>query len=90
MAIYLESFSSMVHFFNHVKELEQVITVPNAKAKIEADFFLQWLEIYGYTQFEMRRKLVCKLFFHLKLWHDKIFNRHIPAINHPVELDFQK
>ena len=53
-------------------------------SKLGADLFLQWFEIYGYTQFEMRRTLVCKFFFTLKLWPDKVFNRHVPTINHPV------
>ena len=61
MATYLESLSSMVHyFFNHEKELERS---QNGKSKLGADFFLQWLEIYGYTQFEMRRTLVYKFSF---------------------------
>ena len=58
-----------------------IITVPNRKSKLGADFFLQWFKSYDYTQFEMRRKLVCKFFFPLKLWPDKVFNRYVPAIN---------
>ena len=64
--------------------LSLVITLPNGKSKLGADFFLQWFEIYGYTQFERRRTLGCEFFFTLKLWHDKVFNRHVSAINHPV------
>ena len=37
-----------------------------------------------FTQSEMRRTLVCKFFFTLKLLPDKVFSRHVPAINHPV------
>ena len=53
-------------------------------SKLGADLFLQWFEIYSYTQFEMRRTLVCKFVLTLKLWPDKVFNRHVPATNHPV------
>ena len=68
MAIYLESLSSMVHFpFNHVKELELSHNCAKRQVKAWADFFLQSFEIYGYTEFEMTRTLVCKFFFTLKL-----------------------
>ena len=58
--------------------------MPRGKSKLGEDIFLQWFEIYGYTQFQMRKTLVCKFFFTLKLESDKIFNMHVPAINHPV------
>ena len=48
------------------------------------DFFLQLFEIYGYTQSEMRKTLVCKFFFTLKLWPDKVFIRRAPTVNHTV------
>ena len=72
------------------KSLSLVIIVPNGKSKLGADFFLQWFEIYGYTQFEMRRTLVCKFFFTLKLWPDNVFNRHVPAIIYPVIIRLAK
>ena len=49
MAIYLESLSSIVHFFSATrKSLILVKTVPNGKSNLGADFLLQWFEIYGY------------------------------------------
>ena len=41
--------------------LSLVITVPNGMSKLGAHLFLQWFEIYGCTQFEMRRTLVCNV-----------------------------
>ena len=52
-------------------------------SKLGADLFLQWFEIYSYTQFEMRITLVCRFFFTLKLWPDKVFNRHVPTYDQP-------
>ena len=40
---------SMLHFFNHVKELELSDTVLNGKSKLTADFFHSDLKLLLYT-----------------------------------------
>ena len=75
MAINLERLSRVLHFlFNHVKELELSYNCAKLQVKTWTDFSLQSFEIYGYTLFEMRKPLVYKFFFTLKLWPDKVFN----------------
>ena len=84
MAIYLESLYGIVNFFQpRERDLELANNCAKRQSKLDAYFF--YSEIYGYTQFKMRGALVCKFFFTLKLWPDKVFNSHFPAINYPVE-----
>ena len=78
------TFSFPSNTWNSLHELSHSCAKQQVKAW--GRFFLQWFEIYGYTQFEMRRTFVCKFFFTLKLWPVKVFNRHAPAINRPVKM----
>ena len=64
MVIYLDGLSGVVHFpFNHVKELELGYNCAKWQIKAFSRFLSTNSEIYGYTQFELRRTLVCKFFF---------------------------
>ena len=78
MAIYFQNLLSMVYFLSTTwKSLSLVIIVPNGKSKFGADSSTVIWNLRQYTEERWSSSL-------WTVWPNKVFNRRIPAISHPV------